>query len=224
MAESQAILLDRVPYRDRDLILTLLTKDFGVIHAIARGARGSTRRFAAALDLFVVSTVSWTQGKSSLVTLTQASVIKQFPGIFESLHRLEVGQMATVLVRDLTFEAPAGEAMFLHLLQTYTALEIADDSDALNHLLLLAVNLLDEIGHFGRNCPRCGAQLEPPGLLLLADGAVLCRSCSHFAVGVPADQLFTDDKSSFDPSHTANLIATLMSGTLGRPYQLRGLS
>ena len=142
-----------MPYRDRDLILTLLTKDFGVIHAMP-GAPEINKAFCRPLICRGLYS-SWTLGKSSLVTLTQASVIKQFPGIFESLHRLEVGQMATVLLRDLTFEAPAG-GWFLHLLQTYTALEIADDSDALNHLLLLAVNLLDEIGHFGRNCPRWG--------------------------------------------------------------------
>lgn len=223
--ESLALLLDRVPYRDRDLILTLLTRDAGVVQAIARGARGSTRRYAGALDLFVVLAARWRQGASSLATLAGADVVRQFPGVFESLERLEAGQAMLVLARDLAREAPAGETMYLHLVAAFTELDSAPRQQAFGGLLALAVRMLEELGHVvvAGACPRCQGPLDAPGTVLASDGTLVCRGCSRFVTGVSADCLVSPSDLRFAPSRdqALSLAGALMSGVLGRPYRLR---
>lgn len=223
--ESLALLLDRVPYRDRDLILTLLTRDAGVVQAIARGARGSTRRYAGALDLFVVLAARWRQGASSLATLAGADVVRQFPGVFESLERLEAGQAMLVLARDLAREAPAGETMYVHLVAAFDELDAVPPSQAFGGVLSLAVRMLEELGHVvvGDACPRCQGPLGDPGTVLASDGAVVCRECSRFVTGVLADLLVLPPELRPAPSRdqALALVGALLSGALGRPYRLR---
>ena len=81
MKESPGLVLDKIPYGDRDLIVTILTRDYGVVSAMARGARGSKRRFAGGLDLFVEIAVGFKSGRSALATLVSTEVLGQFPGI-----------------------------------------------------------------------------------------------------------------------------------------------
>ena len=50
MSDRPALLLKRTDYREADLIVTLFTRDFGKVQALARSARNSRKRFAGALE------------------------------------------------------------------------------------------------------------------------------------------------------------------------------
>lgn len=223
--ESPALVLDRIPYRDRDLILTLLTRDAGIVSAMARGARGSSRRYAGALDLFVVIAARWRPSGASLATLAGADVVRQFPGVFESLERLEAGQAMLVLVRDLARDAPAGATMFDHLVAAFEALDQAPDGQAFAGVIDLAVSLLEDLGHpvVGSHCPRCRRVLKGPGAVLASDGTVVCGACGRLVMGVPADVLVgpRDPSDPLDRDRVLKLTAALVSGVLGRAYRFR---
>lgn len=47
-----AIILKSMPFREHDSLITLLSRDYGRIHAVARSARRSQKRFMGGLDLF----------------------------------------------------------------------------------------------------------------------------------------------------------------------------
>lgn len=225
MLESPAVVLDRIPYRDRDLILTLLTRDAGVVPAMARGARGSMRRFAGALDLFVVISARWRPGAASLASLAGADVVRQFPGVFDRLERLEAGQAMLVLVRDLARDAPAGATMFDHLVAAFEVLEQAPDGQAFAGVIDLAVTLLEDLGHpvAGSHCPRCQRALVGPGTVLAGDGTVVCGPCGRLVTGVPADVLLAprDPGERLERDDALKLTAALVSGVLGRAYRFR---
>jgi len=223
--ESLALLLDRVPYRDRDWIVTLLTRDAGVVSAIARGARGSSRRYAGALDLFVVVSARWRAGPGALASLSGAEVVRQFPGVLERLDRLEAGQAMLVLARDLARDAPAGESMFDHLVAAFEALDRAPDGRAFEGLLDLAVVLLEDLGHrvAGTHCPRCERPLGAPGAVLAGDGTVVCGDCGRSVTGVAADALLApaDRRGPSGRDEALKLTMALVSGALGRAYRIR---
>ncbi len=52
MIESKGIILKLVPYRDADLIATVLTTELGKISCLARSARKSKHRFFSGLQVF----------------------------------------------------------------------------------------------------------------------------------------------------------------------------
>ena len=60
------------PFRDADVIVTLLSPEHGRIDAVARGARSSRRRFGGALRPFCEVDVALQVGRGSLPLLVRA--------------------------------------------------------------------------------------------------------------------------------------------------------
>lgn len=69
---EQAFVLRRIAYRDSSLLLTLLTKQYGRVALIAKGARRLNSKYRY-LELFSPLRVSWVGG-GELKTLTQAEL------------------------------------------------------------------------------------------------------------------------------------------------------
>ena len=63
---SAAIVVRLVDYGEADRIVTLMTRDFGKVAALARGARRSGRRFGGGLGLFGVGEAQLTQRRGEL--------------------------------------------------------------------------------------------------------------------------------------------------------------
>lgn len=61
---TPSIVLSAVPHGDNDVILTLLTKEFGLLRAVANGLRKEVSKLRFSLQPFSVSDVSLVKGKS----------------------------------------------------------------------------------------------------------------------------------------------------------------
>src|SRR5205807_2276546 len=62
--QADAIVLHRLDYGDADRILTLLTREYGKLAAIAKGSRRSKARVGSSLDLFGRSRMMLAKGKN----------------------------------------------------------------------------------------------------------------------------------------------------------------
>ena len=227
---TPALILDRVLFGDRDLVLTLLTRDCGIVSAIARSARGSRHRFAGALDLFVVFQAGLRpRPRGALSVLTQAEPLHHLAGILEALERLEIGQAMLVLARDLLRDAPAGPATFDHVTTAFEALERCPPGAAHAPFLALSLALLGDLHHppSTRACSICGTAYGAAGAWLRTDGAIACPSCAEPGVGSLAiAPVLLDLCRGVEPATPANrsgtlaLIVALVSCVLGRPYRL----
>lgn len=215
----QGLILDRVPYQDRDLILTFLTRDFGVVSAIARFARGSLRRFGAGLDLFVIY---WSRlrmrAPPRLSNLIGVEPLRQFPGIFEDLSRLEAGQAMLVAARDLLKDAPAPPGVFELVVAQIDRLEKAPAE--LSHIPLvdLCLGILAELGHIPtrHRCPACGRPMDKRGIVV-EGGSIVCATCGRDTGGVPTTLL---SQSPPGRAEALAFLAHLMTEALGRPYHI----
>ncbi len=227
---TPALILDRVLFGDRDLVLTLLTRDHGIVSAIARSARGSRHRFAGSLDLFVVFQAGLrARPHGALSVLTQAEPLHHLAGILESLDRLEIGQAMLVLARDLLRDAPAGPVTFEHVTTAFEALERCAPGAEHAPLLALCLALLGDLHHPPSTtvCSLCGTAYGAEGAMLRPDGAIACPSCvrpGFGSVAIASDLLALC--RGVEPSTPANraavlgLIVALVSAVLGRSYRL----
>jgi DNA repair protein RecO (recombination protein O) len=78
---TDAVVLRRVPWGDADLVLHLLTRDFGRVSAFARSARGSKRRFRGGLDGFAAVRVTLLPRAEGLWSLVEAEALDTWTGI-----------------------------------------------------------------------------------------------------------------------------------------------
>ncbi len=80
--QTEAIVLKRWDYGEKDQIVNFFSKDHGRMQGIAKGARGSRHRFLGCLDLFSYISLSYQDKKSgTLVLMDQAELLCGFPNI-----------------------------------------------------------------------------------------------------------------------------------------------
>jgi DNA repair protein RecO (recombination protein O) len=74
-----------------DRIITVLTKEFGIIKAIAPGARKHHSSLGGRSGMFVVNELLVAKGRS-LDKITQAQTVKSYPGLAKNLGKLAASQ------------------------------------------------------------------------------------------------------------------------------------
>jgi len=62
---DNGIIIRLLPFKDSDLIVTLITQEHGKISCLAKGARNSKKRFSGGLDLFNSGIFAFSKGKGS---------------------------------------------------------------------------------------------------------------------------------------------------------------
>lgn len=103
MESTPAILLRSTKYSETSLIVTWLTRDFGKLKTMARGARGPKSPFAGTLDLFFETEISFVRSqRSELHTLREAVLRDPHEGMRKDYARVELGAYFVELIEMST--------------------------------------------------------------------------------------------------------------------------
>ena len=122
--QTRAIILRRTNYGEADRILKLLTP-FGQRSVIAKGVRREKSKLAGGIELFAVSDVVITSGKSDLGILTSARLVQFYRHILEDYDKLQFGYEAINVVARVSDEIN-DEGWFTVLEQVYDGLNRQD--------------------------------------------------------------------------------------------------
>jgi DNA repair protein RecO (recombination protein O) len=173
--------LRSVPYRDADLVLTLFTRDFGKVSALARGARRSTKRFGARLALFTVGQAELRSRRGSeLWTLSSYRVVGDFTRIASDIGAVAHGSYGIELARELTAAEQPDAAILELLIELFGTLLSRGPSPSV--LRAFEQRLLTEVGIAPQldRCIGCGEAdtLDEEGTVLDGvRGGVECPAC-----------------------------------------------
>lgn len=175
---SDALLLRAVDFRDADRILTWFTRDLGKLSAVARGARGSKRRFPGALEPYAIVRVELAPSRGDVWTLSAASIQHSFSGILSDLARMDAASAALTLLRDLQDSRVSDPSLFLSAVQYLTLVDLEGDLKR-SGLLAFCMRVLGLLGMAPRFevCGRSG-EAVPPGRPAYFDpqvGAVVAK-------------------------------------------------
>ncbi len=118
---DNAIILRKIAYGETDLIVTCFTQTEGLLSGLAKGAKKSTRRFGAALELGAFVEMSYTKRKASnLAFLKEARIRQSIPMLSRSLATITACTAALELALFFLQERLPAEEKFL-LLKNYLA-------------------------------------------------------------------------------------------------------
>lgn len=115
--KTEGIILKRINYGEADRILTIYTKHYGKIRALAKGVRRITSRKGGNVELFNQAVLFFNKGKN-LDLLTEAQVINSFKSWRRDLKKVAVAYYFCELVDKLTPEEQPNQAVF-QLLSRY---------------------------------------------------------------------------------------------------------
>jgi DNA repair protein RecO (recombination protein O) len=138
-----AYVLHTRSYRDSSLLVELLSRDYGRIAAVAKGAKtGARKRAGKPLQPFTPILASWL-GKTSLKTLTQREMTKAIPALLgDSLYSgLYINEL---LVRVLQHEDPHPGIFDLY---HQTLLSLGGDLPVDVSLRYFELGLLEALGY-----------------------------------------------------------------------------
>ena len=107
--KATGINLKAQPLGESDKIVTILTREFGLIRAVATGARKQNSSLGGRIGMFVINELLISQGRN-LDRITQAETIKTYPGLSKDLGKLAASQyLAEIVLCQALSELPQTE-------------------------------------------------------------------------------------------------------------------
>ena len=181
--KSEAVVLRRSDYSETSLILTLFTRESGLLRGIAKGAKRTRGLFDAGLEPFVrCAVVHLDRRTEGLAILTEAAVLETFPGLSRSLDRLNAAWFAAELLPALSEQSDPLPRLYDLLLEYLKTLADAESIDA--PALGFALQVLAQVGYRPEldRCVGCGSALAGRRLKLSARmGGFACPGCEGSA-------------------------------------------
>lgn len=204
--EDMALALRRAPYRESSLIVTLLTRNHGLLSVLAQGIRRSRRGDRAALAGFhTVRLYASSRSEGALLGLRSAEVARARPKITESGSAVAACQLLQeAAYRFFPMEDPQ-PALFTALQSAFDFLEKAGDPLTTAGVTLNRLVALSGYGWQLETCAGCGRS-DSLTFLSIKRAQAVCQAC-----GAPyAKRLF---------SLTPHLITAMLRRVAFEPAQ-----
>jgi DNA repair protein RecO (recombination protein O) len=182
---TNAIVIRSSNYGESDKIVTFLTKDFGKIRGIAKGARRSRKRFQNALGLFShIRLIFFDREGMGLVRAEGCDILHAFPKIRGNLKKIFYGNYYLEFVDEMAGERETNREAFDLLLSFLSNLEEGDPKE--EDLRIFEIRMLSLFG-YQPNMKRCDvckkdwdAVKEAATVFFSPQkGGVICEACSR---------------------------------------------
>lgn len=197
---ATALVVRGSDWSETSRIVTLWTREFGKVRALAKGGRRLKSNFEVALDLLNVCEIVFIRKASDgLDLLTEARVAERFPPLRADLAALYAGYYVAELLADGTHEYDPHPDLFDAAVRTLRCLGEpvpSSDSSVSPRPMLVAEAVsrfelawLRELGYSPRldACAGCQRDLSGPAAAAVrvgyspAAGGVLCPACAAAA-------------------------------------------
>jgi DNA repair protein RecO (recombination protein O) len=176
-----AIVLRARDYAESDRIVTLLTRDFGKLSGIAKGAKASRRRFERKLEPFSHVTLFFRRRPhGQLVFITRAEAGDLPPlALEDDLARFALGSYMLEVTEALTSEEAEAAGAYRVLAESLRFLTVNAATLAARQGFELAILRAAGFGLEFSRCRACDAHADPAehAYFIAARGGVVCPRC-----------------------------------------------
>jgi DNA repair protein RecO (recombination protein O) len=139
--KATGINLKAMPLGESDRLLTILTREYGLVRAVAPGARKTRSPLGGRTGLFVVNELLISKGRS-LDKLSQAETLESYPGLSKHLATLSASQYLAELVLYQALSGQPQDDLFCLLCDQLANLETATPEQVLPLLTQAVFDLL----------------------------------------------------------------------------------
>tara|TARA_R110002073_G_scaffold98665_1_gene226113 strand:+ start:1188 stop:1985 length:798 start_codon:yes stop_codon:yes gene_type:complete len=180
--QSHAIVLRTTEFSETSLVVTLFTRDFGRLSAIAKGARRPKGPFEGSLDLLAVCrVVVHRKSSDALDLLTEAKLHRRFRGADRSLARVYAGYYVAEILRLMTDDHDPHVDVYDLTISVLN--QIDGVGDVASTILFYEAQMLRLLGHAPGTdrCTDCGKEMATTASRIpfaLATGGIVCANCA----------------------------------------------
>jgi recombinational DNA repair protein (RecF pathway) len=146
LVNTDAIILHSIDFMEADKIVCALTRDRGIIHAIAKGAKNSRKRFPGTLEPFCeVSMDVFVKKEGDLHRLESCQLADAHLGIRENLDLLAHSTVMIELIKEHLGQMDPHPETFDHLSRALAAME--PDRQWFSVWCVALLNILSTLGY-----------------------------------------------------------------------------
>lgn len=178
--KALALVLRVVDFSETSVVVTLFTREFGKIRALAKGARRPKSPFESALDLLSTCRIVFLRKSSeALDLLTEAKLLRRFRGQGRNLAAYYAGYYVAELMGALTDDADPLPELFDLASETLAALSTSGQvTSCVFRFELHALRLVGHLPTLDR-CAECGQTLPHTTRIPFSylAGGLLCTTC-----------------------------------------------
>lgn len=172
--EVEGIVLRQVPYKEKDCMVTILTKD-GIRSFMARGIASPTSKNASSCNLFSTSIFSLSQ-KGNKFSLKQGKLISSHYELMTSLEKMSALELCVeASIRFLDENNDFAYAFLTRLIEL-----LIKDFDSKTLVAIYLAQIIKNSGYAleYKECVNCGSK-QNIVKLSFNEGGFLCSNCAH---------------------------------------------
>lgn len=174
--QLEGIVLHSKDFSEKDVLLTLLSKERGKIIALCKGVKKPVSRLRAAAQLFSHARFFLYEGKS-LPVITQADTVESFKNLSADLATFAAVSYWAELTEILLPEREMNFHTYILFLKSLQLLN-KDFSWALFFAYQIKLLTLAGFEPVVESCAGCGGELGPTKFLSPAHGGTICSNCA----------------------------------------------
>lgn len=180
MLKTEGIVLKEMRYKDTSKILSIYTRNFGKITAMARGAYRPKSKIMANTQPFSYNEYQLYKGKN-FYYINQADIIDSFYSIREKIERVVYGQYMLELIEKSMEEEQENPKIFMLLLKGLNLLSVMNE-DFLKFITAYELKFISFLGYrpFLDNCVICGNKDIRNIRYSPKEGGIICYNCFSF--------------------------------------------
>ena len=161
---------------EKDVIITILSGEYGIIEASVRGAKSIKSKLLAGTGMLCYSDFALFKGKSNYI-VNSADVIEPFYDLRLDIEKMSLASYFCDVLRYIVTEQASHDDLRLMLNTLYML-----NTDKKSVLFLKSVFEFKLICNSGfmpslSECANCGAGEIQKGVIHISDGAVYCEKC-----------------------------------------------
>ncbi|MDO4608389.1 MAG: DNA repair protein RecO [Clostridia bacterium] len=174
---TDGLVIKETNVRDNDRLITVITRDIGVITAVVRGVKSFKSKRGSATSLLAYSNFNFEQ-KGDTYTVTEASINKMFFGAGTDLIVLSIAQYFCELCNYLKpVQNESEEFLRLILNSLHFLTESNRNPELIKAITELRIAVIAGYAPDLLACQKCGKFEDTVMYFKLDDGSLYCNDC-----------------------------------------------
>lgn len=175
---TEGIVLKSIEYRDADKIVTIYTKNYGKIQAIAKGVRKTKSKFGSSLEILTYAIFLIYKGKN-IDIVSQTEILESFFTASKEIVKFAFASNCIEIINKISEEGEVNLSIFFLLKEVLHHLKEAKDPKLLN--LSFKWQTLAILGYKPslNRCCICNSKIENQKEMFFSidEGGVICNKC-----------------------------------------------
>jgi DNA repair protein RecO (recombination protein O) len=176
--KTEGIVLKSMEYQEADKIVTIYTKDYGKITAIAKGVRKTKSKFGSSLEILTYSIFLFYKGRN-LDIVSQTEILESFFSTSKEVIKFAFATNCVEVVNGLTEEREINIGLFNLLKEVLHYLRESNDPKLLT--LSFKWQTMSILGYRPSldHCCRCNKCVEDQKEMNfnIKEGGLVCNNC-----------------------------------------------